>query len=287
MIDFVRKLKKEVEADVHRIEAADSNSLKKSLLASQILGNAFERLKTFIIGYQFRDDAEEIHFFKHIKPLLCSHLIYYRKVYNIEMNRPVGSLDAQRTYLLHELDRIHEFQQKRQDFYRYLRSGATSLDCIYFMRGKTDMELYLESFYYERDPLFSTNCDFKVARIMANDMLQGFLQGELQALDIQSLHPGESLKNKITITARKTEIIELIYGLDGVDFFGRAPLTLVAAHIEETYGIKLGNVSRAFSEMKLRNEPTPFLNRVTNSFLKRVGRQRKKNRNKGNNSATG
>jgi len=68
MIDFVRKLKKEVEADVHRIEAADSNSLKKSLLASQILGNAFERLKTFIIGYQFRDDAEEIHFLSTSSP---------------------------------------------------------------------------------------------------------------------------------------------------------------------------------------------------------------------------
>ena len=243
-------------------------------------------MKTFTIGYQFRDDAEEIYFFKHIKPLLCSHLIYYRKVYNIEMNRPVGSIEAQRTYLLHELDRIHEFQQKRQDFYRYLRSGATNLDCTYFMRGKTDIELYLESFYYERDPLFSTNCDFKVARIMANDMLQGFLQGELQTLDVQGLQPGENLKSKITITAKKTEIIELMYGLDGVNFFGHAPLTLVAAHIEETYGIKLGNVSRAFSEMKLRNEPAPFLNRIFNSFLKRAGRNRKKNGNNGNDDET-
>ena len=114
---------------------------------------------------------------------------------------------------------------------------------------------------------------------MANEMLQGFLQTELEALDVRSLRPGESLKNKIGISAKKTDVIELLYGLDGVDFFGHAPLTLVAAHIEETYGIKLGNISRAFSEMKLRNEPAPFLNRIINSFLKRAGRQRNKDRN--------
>jgi hypothetical protein len=150
------------------------------------------------------------------------------------------------------------------------------------MRGKTDMELYLESFYYERDPLFSTNCDFKVARIMSNDMLRDYLQTELEALDVHSIRHGESLRNKIRISAKKTDIIELIYGLDGVDFFGNAPLTLVAAHIEEIYDIKLGNISRAFSEMKLRNDPAPFLNKVLNSFLKRAGRQKKKDRNNRN-----
>ena len=129
MIDFVKKLKKEVGTEIRRIEAMDASSLKKSLQASRVLGAAFNRLKNFIMVYRFRDDAEEIHFFKHVKPHLCSHLIYYRKVYNIEMNRPVGSVEAQRTYLHHELDRIHEFQQKRQDFYRYIRSGATDHLC--------------------------------------------------------------------------------------------------------------------------------------------------------------
>ncbi len=57
-------------------------------------------------------------------------------------------------------------------FYRYYRSCADYLDAAYFVRGKSDMEQYLETFYYERDPQFSTNCDFKVARILANDMLQ-------------------------------------------------------------------------------------------------------------------
>jgi hypothetical protein len=40
MIDFVRKLKKEVEAEIHRIEAVDANSLKKGSLSCT--GNGFQ-----------------------------------------------------------------------------------------------------------------------------------------------------------------------------------------------------------------------------------------------------
>lgn len=54
------------------------------------MGDAFQRLRDFITNYTFKSEAEEIEFFKVIKPRLYHRLIYYRKVYNIEMNRPVG-----------------------------------------------------------------------------------------------------------------------------------------------------------------------------------------------------
>jgi len=171
MKKFVNKLEKETKARLRIVEIKEADMLKKSLEASNILGEAFDCLKNFILSYEFQDAAEEIHFFKNVKPQLCAHLIYYRTIYNIEMNRPLGSVEAQRKYLYKELRDIRDFINKRQDFYRYWRSGSTSLDDIYFRRGKSDMEFYLESFYYELDPKFSTNYDFKVARILANDML--------------------------------------------------------------------------------------------------------------------
>lgn len=33
----------------------------------------------------------------------------------------------------------------------------------------------METFYFERDPNFSTICDFKVAKIVANEMLRIYL----------------------------------------------------------------------------------------------------------------
>jgi hypothetical protein len=55
-----------------------------------------ERLKIFIKDYTFKDDNEEINFFKAIKPRFSSLVIYYQKVYNLEMNCPVNNIDAKK-----------------------------------------------------------------------------------------------------------------------------------------------------------------------------------------------
>ena len=115
MIVFIEKLNSEVLRSIERIESRDTDVLKKSLEASRVLGEAFDRLKQYIIGYRFQNDDEEITFFKEIKPRLFCRLIYYRKLYNIEMNRPVGSIEAQREYLDAHVRAINAYTQKRLD----------------------------------------------------------------------------------------------------------------------------------------------------------------------------
>ena len=156
MDTFVLNLKKEIEKKLKKIESADLNILKKSLEASLVLGDAFQKMKEFISTYTFRDEAEEIEFFKVIKPRLFYRLIYYRKIYNIEMNRPVG-VESQRAYLIDEIKAINRYNAKRSDFVRYYRSGLTHMDSMYYLRGSIDTVLYLESFHHERAPSFSTN----------------------------------------------------------------------------------------------------------------------------------
>lgn len=275
MIDFVEKLQKEIRRKIDLIEAEDKNILKKSLDASHVLGNAFDRLKEFIIAYKFQNEEEEILFFKEIKPKIFCHLIYYRKVYNIEMHRPVASIEAQKEYLKIKMDAIHDFNNKILDFYRYYRSNATHLDAAYFVRGKPDTEQYLETFYYERDPQFSTNADFKVAKIVANDMLQAYLLSELELLDNNMQKPNNTSfpKVKLTWTGTKTELIELIYALDTEGCFnnGKIPLTQIAAYFESIFNIDLGNnIARNFYDMRIRNQLTPFLNRLREEILKRM-----------------
>ncbi|MDL2213761.1 RteC domain-containing protein [Bacteroides sp. OttesenSCG-928-E20] len=50
------------------------------------------------INYEFKNEEEEIYFFKDLKQLLVSQLIYYCQVYNIELNRPIGGMFVQRKY---------------------------------------------------------------------------------------------------------------------------------------------------------------------------------------------
>ena len=265
MIAFIEKLNSEVLRSIERIESRDTDVLKKSLEASRVLGEAFDRLKQYIIGYRFQNDDEEITFFKEIKPRLFCRLIYYRKLYNIEMNRPVGSIEAQREYLDAHV-------------------RAINLDSLYFLRGQTDTEQYLETFYYELDPQFSTNADFKVAKILANDMLSVYLMGELESLE------STNLRNMVlplpdvrpTWQDSKTDLTELIYLLDSKGCFGNVPLTQLASYISNAFNVHLDmNLSRTFCDMKIRNNPTPWLDKAKEALLKRM-QTWKRNKKNGN-----
>lgn len=276
MLEYVAKLRKETDNAIDGIESSDSNILKKSLEASHVLADAFDKLKKFILSYEFRDEAEEITFFKEIKPKFCYRLIYYCKLYNIEINRPVAGTCKQKEYLSDELDTINKYTNKRLDFVRYYRSGSTHLDSLYFLRGRVDTEQYLETFYYELDPNFSTNCDFKVAKIMANDMLSAYLMQEIELLNDNGMKFGtfNFPATKKTWKGSKAELQEQIYSWDSAGSFGDVPLTQLYDYIQNVFNIQLdGNLSRAFGDLKIRNVPTPFLDKLKNALLKRMGRK--------------
>lgn len=277
MINYIAKLRKETDEAIDSIESSDSNILKKSLEASHVLAEAFDQLKSFILLYQFKNEEEEITFFKETKPKFCYRLIYYRKLYNIEMNRPIAGTDRQKEYLYEELDSINKYTNKRLDFIRYYRSGSTHLDSLYFLRGKMDNEQYLETFYYELDPDFSTNCDFKVAKILSNDMLSAYLMHEIERLENNGLIsiPLGFPTVKLTWQGSKTELMEQLYSWDSDSTFGDVPLTQLSDYIQNVFNIQLDkNLSRAFSEMKTRNNPTPFLDKLKAALLRRMGRKK-------------
>ncbi len=269
MITFVQNLKHDLDEKLHPILSGSSDILKKSYDASLVYADAFKRLKDFICVYTFRDDAEEINFFKEVKPRLCFGLIYWRKIYNIEMNRPEG-VESQRAYLVDEIKAINRYNSKRSDFVRYYRSGLTHLDSIYYLRGHTDAALYLESFYYERDAMFSTNCDFKVARLMANELLMEYLNNELDALENHWL--SQSLPRvRITWTAQKTDLYELIFACDSRKVFGNVPMTQLVEYLQTVFNIELDkNISRCFSDMRIRNTQTPFLDSLKKTLIERM-----------------
>ncbi|NMB98366.1 MAG: hypothetical protein GYA02_17450 [Clostridiaceae bacterium] len=74
------------------------------------------------------------------KPLLIK-LIYYQKIYHIELKRPMSGCQLQRLYLEKELEQINNFCVKNVDFIQYYRSEKTVMDEYYFLRGKREIEL--------------------------------------------------------------------------------------------------------------------------------------------------
>lgn len=271
---FTSNLEREVDKKIRKIMDADVTIIKKSFEASSVLAEAFNQLRDFITNYSFQSMAEEIDFFKNIKPRIFHKLLYFRKIYNIEMNRPLG-IDAQRSYLIDEMNAISRYNEKRSDFIRYYRSNLTSQDELYYLRGRTDLTLYLESSYYERDPMFSTNCDFKLARVMAHEKLIEYITEELKFLDIKQSNE-LSPYVRLTWNGSKTELTELIFALHSKQSFGNIPLTQLYNYIQMVFNIELDkNFSRTFSDMRIRNSQTPFLDRLKSALLHKMASESK------------
>lgn len=278
MRTYIKSLEQETEARIRKIEKTIQMP-ERSRLIAEVMENAFIKLKEFIIGYRFRNDSEEILFFKDVKPHLFCRLIFYRKVYNIKLNRPADTHDAIHTYLNRALTAIQDYRNKHLGFYRYYRSGATHLDRMYFLRGgKCDINEYLDGFAFERDPLFSTAEDFTAAKILAGDMLQSYLLAEISTLE-RPRYPDDALFPEVRLTWQdtKTELYELLFAWHAKGSFGKIPFTRLTAYIQKVFNIELNsNLTRTFAELKLRDCPTPYLDKLTDALLQKMGRDKKR-----------
>ncbi len=161
------------------IEIEIDNQIKKCENAIDIILKSIDAIKKFISKNAFKTDSEEIIFFKETKPQFTSKLIYYNMVYKIEMKRPNGGNRILKKYYHNELSKLKAFFDNELEFYQYYRSGSTYLNYNYFQRGKFDIKLALDNYYFEADSTFSTSHDFKVARILANDLIQLYLENQL------------------------------------------------------------------------------------------------------------
>jgi hypothetical protein len=186
MNHFITKLNKDLSSQLQSIDMDEPDLIRKAQKSIFCIKSALIQLRAFTIQYTFCNDAEEIMFFKKIKPELSSKLIYYAKILDIESRRPVGSHEIQDRYLQGELNKLTLFFDNHLEFYQYYRMDSTYLDDKYYIRGKEDLNLYQDTLMNYVDPDFSTSHDYMVSKIIANDQLKVYLNKEIEALAIKN-----------------------------------------------------------------------------------------------------
>lgn len=247
----------------------------RSESAINVIVNSIEKLKLIFEKEKSKSQEIEIDFFKSIKPKFTSKLIYYNAIYKIETKKPHGGERIIKKYLNNELEKLKRYFDNNLDFYKYYRTGSNYLDHKYFTRGKFDIKLTLDSFYFEADRTFSTSHDFKVAKIMAHDLIQVYLEDKL--LMMENKEPKEKSqvnpKLKQTWTSSKVALIELLYALhtEGVFNNGTSDLKDIAEYFESIFNVNLGQYHRAFLEIRIRkSDQTKFLNTLKEKLIKRM-----------------
>lgn len=270
MRKFSESLISELEEKLKIIHSETDETVVYAIQSIKILVVALEKLKTFFLQYNFSNKAEEINFFRYIKPKLASRLIFYNEIYNIAAKKPFGAVKTIEKYYLAELKKLKIFFEENAEFCKYYRTGSHYLDNKYFIRGKHNIRLTLDSFYLQADHRFSTSHDYKVARILANDRISQFLENQINKLHN---NPSSQITSKIKWTGSKTALIELIYALHTEEVFnnGTSGLKELANFFETAFNINLGQFHRVFLEIRNRKtERTKFLNILKSKLINRM-----------------
>ena len=264
-----------VDIEIDNIDLYGYDIIETSLSMVHHLQNVLVDLRDELQTYTFPTKEEEIYFFKNQKPELLGRLLYFYKIYRIETQCPTGSNEVIRLYINKELDSLTYFFTRNLDFYQYYRSHSTIHDEHYFLRGRTDIRLCTDSAQFDKDPNFSPGYDYKVAKILANEMLRIYLNKRLQKLECDSyIEDKQTVTTKIPIrfTGKKNALIELGYALvsSGDINHGNIEIKEFMKYLSSIFNIDLGGYYDAYIAMKERKDQTAYLNLLAEKLSKRM-----------------
>ena len=261
-----------LETEINDLEIETDHSIQRIEAVIDIILKYLSEVKKYVLNRGFKNIGEEIHFFKYQKPTIVSKLIYYNAIYKIETKKPYGSKPIKK-YLNDELRKLKRYFDNNLEFYKYYRTNNSFIDDKLFVRGKYDIKLSLDTFYFEADHSFSTSHDYKVAKIIANDLIQVYLEDQLH----NTAYRDKSTDlPKLNWTGSKTAMIELIYALysQGVFDNGNADIKVIAKTFERTFNLDLGDFYHTFMELKSRKiNSTKFLDSLRDALIRKMDEQ--------------
>ena len=276
MKDEVDKMLAQIEVDISEIDLYGYDIIETSLSMVHKLQTVLDDLRTKIQTYIFPTKEDEILFFKTQKPEILGRLLFFYKIYKIETQFPNGSDEVIRNYINRELDNLTYFFNRNLDFYQYYRSRSTVYDEYYFVRGKADLRLCTDSAQFDKDPNFSTGYDYKVAKIIANEMLRIYLNKRLVKLETNTQvedNLQKCLKYPFRFTGKKVFLIELGYSLvsSGDINNGNVEIKEMMNFLGTVFQVELGDYYAAYIAMKERKKDrTAYLSRLQESLVKRM-----------------
>ncbi|QGY46491.1 hypothetical protein GM418_23355 [Maribellus comscasis] len=113
----IRKL----ENELSQLEIQPHCFIETTEKAIGLCNKVILKLREMVFKNGFLNDAEEIYFFKHIKPKVFSKLIYYTEVFNIESHRPESEDADQIGYLKYMLQKHTKEIEEDKAFYQYYK----------------------------------------------------------------------------------------------------------------------------------------------------------------------
>ncbi len=274
---FISQKFKEIQLELETIDMESCDiSIDTSVSIIEYLEKCLVEIRVYFLSLKTINEEDEIVFFKETKPEILGFLLYFNKIHTIELKCPNGSNDTLVEYYQGELDSLTYFFERNLDFYQYYRSKSTHMDEHYFIRNRRSHLLCLDSVHYIIDFEFSTGYDYKVAKIICNEMLRIYLNKKMHTLDKQMLIN----KNRVSLpvgdlkwTGPKVALVEVGYSFESSKYVnrGKADIKEIMIALEIIFNIDLGEYYRSYISIKERKiDRTKYLNYLIECLIKRM-----------------
>lgn len=236
------------------IQSADS-SLKKADTGIRLCNNTLSQFHNRIEKEDLESAEAEIDFFRNIKPIPMSYLIYFTEVRSCEINIPKTGTRHKIRFLEKEVKKINKFFSQNNDFVNYMEQSHNYLDHQFFTRNNLDNFPFAPTINYYQYPEFSTSHDMLWAKVQSMYRFIHYIREGLQRLQRGNKNIYAERQPKLLLwSGTKTSLVELIYAIhaNGDLNNGAVELRRVTSAFEDFFNIKLDNFYKTYSEMKSR-----------------------------------
>jgi hypothetical protein len=133
-------------------------------------------MNQIVLNTPFKNEKDEIIFFKTIKSIPLSTLIYYSEILNFEKQYPKANKKEQTNYTKKEIRKINRFYNYNLDFIQYVKEERANYDTMFYTRSNHDSLNYTNLSLYYHAPEFTTSHDLLLGKVKGFDMYIHYLQ---------------------------------------------------------------------------------------------------------------
>ncbi len=269
---------KELEDELYVLKIEPQEILFYAERATSLCSIAFHKLKEIVRKEGFDSINDEIVFFKTIKPIVFSKLIYYSEIYRLESRRPPGGKKFQKKFLNNELKKLRDYCEEHHEFFHYYRTNQSGYDQNYYVRNADNIFVGTNiNYHYLLDREFSTSHDEHLAHFMAFEQLEKYIENELaqlkQIFGKQLSFPFKQNQATLEWTGKIVWIVELGYAIDSLKIInnGNADVNDIILALAQAFNKKVVKPYRIFIDILGRKkEKTIFLDDLKQALLKRI-----------------
>jgi hypothetical protein len=266
------KIINDLEKELKKIELENMETLIVAELCTSLIKTHIKEVRGLVLTNGFKFSKDEIYFFKNVKPLLVSKLVYYVEIFKIENYRPKVNAKLQRKYLLRKMKYYYDFIEEYIEFYQYYKTNEKYSDEEFFLRNNKSIRTQFDRSDSYVDDDFTTSLDSIFSKFMAYDLLIKHLQYEIDKLSLKV--PNENIiVSNLTWTGPKVGLIEIIYAMAASKVInnGNIDIKEIASTFEKLFKINLGDYYHSFMEIRHRKRNnTKFLDLLKLNLKKRI-----------------